>query len=58
MKFEVYRTIEINGEEMTTIYGTFDRLDLANLFHYHFSAVSGFDDLYVRTVNYRTVGSV
>ena len=50
MKYQVYRTFTINGEDITTVYGTFDRLDLANLFHSHYSRVSGFDDLYVRTV--------
>ena len=55
--YQVYRPITIDGEDITTVYGTFDRLDLANLFHYHFSAVSGLDDLYVRTVKYETIGA-
>ena len=50
MTYEVYRTIEIDGKETTTVYGSFPRIDLANLFHYHYSQVSGFNDLYVRTV--------
>ena len=48
MKYQVYRRHVVDGHDVVTVLGEFDRRDLANLFQHHCARVSGFSDIFVR----------